>query len=148
LTWPGFNDAIRFENVWFSYNDNDDYVLRDVSFEIKRGQSMALAGVTGGGKTTVISLILRMYDPQRGRITIDGVDIRNLRLADLRKRFALVLQDIFSPRQHVWNAGSGVAAARTVAAPRPPGLRHEVSGEGPQGSAAFRPRGLFEGIRS
>jgi len=86
--------GIRFENVWFSYTDDDDWVLRDVSFELPVGKRLALAGVTGGGKTTVISLLLRLYDPQKGRITIDGVDIREFDLADLRKKFALVLQDI------------------------------------------------------
>lgn len=145
LDWPGFKEAIRFENVWFSYSDNDDYVLKDVSFEIKHGQSVALAGVTGGGKTTVISLILRMYDPQRGRITVDGVDIRQLRKADLRKRFALVLQDIFLfPGDVTANIGLEseeiaeeriVSAARTVAADRfiealPDGYATEVSEKG------------------
>ncbi|MCP4685619.1 MAG: ATP-binding cassette domain-containing protein, partial [bacterium] len=145
IPWPGFEDAIRFENVWFSYGDNDEYVLKDVSFEIKHGQSIALAGVTGGGKTTVISLILRMYDPQRGRITIDGVDIRKLRKAELRKRFALVLQDIFlfpgDIRANIGLESKGiseervVAAARTVAADRfiealPDGYATEVSEKG------------------
>jgi len=145
VDWPGFRDAIRFENVWFSYNDNDDYVLKDVSFEIKRGQRVALAGVTGGGKTTVISLILRMYDPQRGRITVDGIDICKLRKADLRKRFALVLQDIILfPGDIKANIGleSGeiseeriISAARTVAADRfiealPNGYATEVSEKG------------------
>ncbi len=143
--WPGFKDAIRFENVWFSYGDNDDYVLKDVSFEIEHGRSVALAGVTGGGKTTVISLILRMYDPQRGRITIDGVDIRELRKADLRKRFALVLQDIFLfPGDITANIGLEsteipqeriVSAAQTVSADRfiealPDGYGTEVSEKG------------------
>ncbi len=95
VEWPGLKQSIRFENVWFSYGDDDNWVLKDVSFEIPAGGSVALAGVTGGGKSTVISLLLRFYDPQKGRITIDGVDIRDLRRADLRKRFALVLQDIF-----------------------------------------------------
>ncbi len=94
VEWPGLNQAIRFENVWFSYTDDENWVLRDVSFEIPAGKRIALAGVTGGGKSTVINLLLRMYDPQKGRITIDGVDLRDLRLADLRKQFALVLQDI------------------------------------------------------
>jgi ABC-type multidrug transport system fused ATPase/permease subunit len=93
--WPGLREAIRFENVWFSYTNNEDWVLKDVSFEIQTGKRISLAGVTGGGKTTVISLLLRFYDPQKGRITVDGVDIREIPRAELRKRFALVLQDIF-----------------------------------------------------
>lgn len=87
-------NGVKFENVWFSYTDDDNWVLRDVSFELPVGKRLALAGVTGGGKTTVISLLLRLYDPQKGKITIDGVDIREFSLADLRKKFALVLQDI------------------------------------------------------
>lgn len=92
--WPGLNDAIRFENVSFSYNDDDNYVLKDVSFEIPAGSRVALAGVTGGGKSTVVNLMFRFYDPQKGRITIDGVDIKTIATSELRKRFALVLQDI------------------------------------------------------
>ncbi|MBU8932764.1 MAG: ABC transporter ATP-binding protein/permease [candidate division Zixibacteria bacterium] len=94
VRWESLKEGIRFENVWFSYSDDDNWVLRDVSFEIPVGQRIALAGVTGGGKSTVISLLLRLYDPQKGRITVDGIDIRNITKADLRRRFGLVLQDI------------------------------------------------------
>jgi ABC-type multidrug transport system fused ATPase/permease subunit len=93
--WTRLSHSIRFEHVWFSYTGDDNYVLKDVSFELNKGERVALAGVTGGGKSTVISLLLRMYDPQKGRITVDGVDIRDLAKADLRRKFALVLQDIF-----------------------------------------------------
>lgn len=86
--------GIRFENVSFSYTGDDNYALKNASFEIPLGKRIALVGVTGGGKTTVISLLLRLYDPQKGRILIDGVDIRDMSKADLRKKFALVLQDI------------------------------------------------------
>lgn len=92
--WPGVREAIRFENVWFSYTDDENWVLKDVNLEIPAGSRLALVGITGGGKSTVISLLFRMYDPQRGRITVDGVDIREFSRADLRSRFALVLQDI------------------------------------------------------
>ncbi len=95
VAWGEMKQGIGFENVWFSYTNDDTWVLKDVSFEIPRGSRTALVGVTGGGKSTVISLLLRMYDPQKGRITVDGIDIRNLSKADLRKHFALVLQDIF-----------------------------------------------------
>lgn len=128
VAWSGLTKSIRFENVWFSYTDDDNYVLKDVSFEIEVGKRVALAGVTGGGKTTVISLLLRMYDPQEGRITVDGVDIREIRLAELRRRFALVLQDIILfPGSVAANIGleaeevSGdaiISAARTVEADR------------------------------
>ncbi|MEE9553082.1 MAG: ABC transporter ATP-binding protein [candidate division Zixibacteria bacterium] len=95
VRWRELNDRIKFEKVWFSYTDDDNYVLKDISFEIPRGKRIALAGVTGGGKSTIISLILRLYDPQKGRITVDGIDIRDIHTAELRERFALVLQDIF-----------------------------------------------------
>lgn len=94
VRWHKLEQAIRFEKVWFSYDNDENWVLKDVSFEIPVGSRVALAGVTGGGKSTVISLLLRFYDPQKGRITVDGIDLRDISRADLRKRFALVLQDI------------------------------------------------------
>lgn len=93
--WGKMSRGIKFEKVWFSYTNDDNWVLRDVSFEIPKGSRTALVGVTGGGKSTVISLLLRMYDPQKGRITVDDIDLRDLSSAELRRHFALVLQDIF-----------------------------------------------------
>jgi ATP-binding cassette subfamily B protein len=84
---------IRFEHVWFAYN-GDDFVLKDVSFEVRPGQRVGIVGATGSGKTTLINLLLRFYDVSRGRITIDGVDIRQLDLTDVRGLFSLVLQDV------------------------------------------------------
>ena len=84
---------IVFDHVWFAYQ-NEDWVLRDVSFEVQPGQRLGLVGATGSGKTTIISLLLRFYDIQRGRILVDGVDIRDLDLATLRGLFGLVLQDV------------------------------------------------------
>jgi len=95
VAWPGLKTGITFENVWFSYTGDDNYVLKDVSFHIPRGQRFALAGVTGGGKSTVINLLLRFYDPQRGRILVDGIDLRDISSEDLRRKIGLVLQDIF-----------------------------------------------------
>jgi len=94
VSWNGLKKSIRFEKVWFSYTNDDNYALEDVSFEIPVGKRIALVGVTGGGKSTVISLLLRLFDPQKGQITVDGIDIRNINREDLRKQFALVLQDI------------------------------------------------------
>ncbi len=84
---------IRFEGVWFAYRE-DDYVLRDVSFDVPPGARVGVVGATGAGKTTLINLLMRFYDVNRGRITIDGVDIRDLPLPELRRRFGLVLQDV------------------------------------------------------
>ncbi|MBL8859705.1 MAG: ABC transporter ATP-binding protein [Planctomycetes bacterium] len=85
---------VRFENVSFSY-DGTVEVLTDVSFEIKPGHTIAVVGATGGGKSTIVNLLLRFYDPTRGRITLDGVDLRELDLAELRRNFGLVLQEDF-----------------------------------------------------
>jgi ATP-binding cassette subfamily B protein len=79
--------------VWFAYNE-PDWVLKDVSFEVRPGQRLGIVGATGSGKTTIISLLLRFYDVQRGRITVDGVDVRDMDLAALRGLFGLVLQDV------------------------------------------------------
>ena len=93
---------IEFRNVWFSYRPEEengeretDWILRDVSFVVEPGQQVAIVGATGAGKTTIINTLLRFYDIQRGGIYIDGVDIRDLRLAELRRRVGLVLQDVF-----------------------------------------------------
>ncbi|PYR60622.1 MAG: antibiotic ABC transporter ATP-binding protein [Acidobacteria bacterium] len=84
---------IVFDGVWFAYND-DDFVLKEVSFEVRPGERVGIVGATGSGKTTLINLLLRFYDVTRGRITVDGVDVRDLDLADLRSLFSLVLQDV------------------------------------------------------
>jgi ATP-binding cassette subfamily B protein len=91
---------IEFRNVWFSYKHatephDEDWVLRDVSFTVEPGQTMAIVGHTGAGKTTLISLLLRFYDIQRGQILLDGIDIRTIELQDLRRQFGIVLQDPF-----------------------------------------------------
>ena len=91
---------IEFRNVWFSYRNvqepaDEDWVLRDVSFRVEPGQTFAIVGHTGAGKTTLISLLLRFYDIQRGQILLDGKDIRAINLQDLRRQFGIVLQDPF-----------------------------------------------------
>ncbi|GFO62276.1 ABC transporter ATP-binding protein/permease [Geomonas paludis] len=84
--------SICFNDIWFAYKDRD-YVLKEFSLQMKRGEKVALVGETGGGKTTVTRLLSRLYDVERGSITIDGTDIRELQLPALRKRIGVVLQD-------------------------------------------------------
>lgn len=93
-TGPRAVGRIEFRNVWFAYND-EDWVLRDVSFTVQPGESVALVGHTGSGKTTISNLLMRFYDIQRGEILLDGVDIREWDLEKLRQNFAVVLQDVF-----------------------------------------------------
>jgi ATP-binding cassette subfamily B protein len=85
---------IEFQNVWFAYKD-EDWVLKDVSFTVQSGQSVALVGHTGSGKTTITNLLMRFYDVQKGRVLLDGVDVRDWDLQSLRENFAVVLQDVF-----------------------------------------------------
>jgi ATP-binding cassette subfamily B protein len=89
---PSSSAAIEFDHVWFAYKD-EDWVLRDVSFRIEPGETIAIVGHTGAGKTTIISLLVRFYDVQRGSIRIGGEDIRDLDPLDLRRQFGVVLQD-------------------------------------------------------
>jgi ATP-binding cassette subfamily B protein len=85
---------IEFRNVWFAYKD-EDWVLRDVSFTVRRGESVAFVGATGSGKTTTMSLLMRFYDVQKGAVLVDGVNVRAWDQKALRSRMSLVLQDIF-----------------------------------------------------
>ncbi len=96
-----FRGLIEFRNVWFTY-DRDiqdgvepNWILRDVSFVIAPGQKAAIVGATGAGKTTIINILLRFYEIQKGKILIDGIDIRRMRLKELRRNVGLVLQDVF-----------------------------------------------------
>jgi ATP-binding cassette, subfamily B, bacterial len=84
--------AVAFRHVWFSY-DGHDPVLKDVSFKLDPGMSVGIAGATGAGKSTLVSLLARFYDPTVGEIELDGIDLREYRLADLRRQFAIVLQE-------------------------------------------------------
>ena len=89
---PAAIAAIEFDHVWFAYK-GEDWVLRDVSFTIAPGETIAVVGHTGAGKTTLISLLLRFYDVQRGAIRVGGVDIRDFDPLELRRQFGVVLQD-------------------------------------------------------
>ncbi len=85
---------IEFKNVWFAYKD-DEWVLKDVSFKVSAGQTVAFVGSTGSGKTTILSLLCRNYDIQKGQILVDGIDIKNIKISSLRKHFGQMLQDVF-----------------------------------------------------
>ena len=88
------NGEIEFRNVWFAYNA-EDYVLRDVSFNVKAGEKVALVGHTGSGKTSIINLLCRFYDVNKGQVLIDGTDLREMELPDLRRAINIVQQNIF-----------------------------------------------------
>lgn len=92
VSFPAGPSAVEFDHVWFAYKD-EDWVLRDVSFTIEPGETIAVVGHTGAGKTTLTNLLLRFYDVQRGAIRIGGIDIRKFALEDLRRHFSIVLQD-------------------------------------------------------
>lgn len=89
-----FKGKIEFKNVWFKYVE-DEWVLKDVSFVVEPGETVAFVGSTGSGKTTILSLIVRNYDIQKGQILIDGIDIKKIKLESLRKNIGQMLQDVF-----------------------------------------------------
>ncbi len=101
-TAPTQRGYVEFRNVWFAYGETQgradeevDWVLRDVSFRVAPGEKVAFVGATGAGKTTIIKLLTRLYDADRGRILVDGIEVRDMPQRDLRRRVATVLQDVF-----------------------------------------------------
>lgn len=148
----GVRGEIEFEHVWFAYV-GEDWVLKDVSFKIKAGETAAFVGSTGSGKTTILSLIVRNYDVQKGRITLDGIDVRKIKLSSLRRYFGQMLQDVFlfsgTIRSNILMGLEGVSddevdeACRYVNADRfisklPSGLDEEVRERGNNFSAGER----------
>jgi len=123
--------AIEFENVWFAY-DGENWVLRDFSLKIDPGQKIGIVGHTGAGKSTVISLLLRFYEPNRGRILLDGKDIREIPKRELRERVGLIQQDVFlfsgriSENIHLWSREGDEISAPAAKALRELGFKHEL----------------------
>jgi ATP-binding cassette subfamily B protein len=122
---------IEFRNVWFAYHGGenpkeDEWILRDVSFRVPPGQTAAIVGHTGAGKTTVVQLLLRFYDIQRGQILLDGINIREFNVQDLRKQFGIVLQDPFlftgTLESNVKLGTEGISRAQVESALREVGL--------------------------
>ena len=93
---------IEFKDVWFAYND-EEYVLKNISFKINSGESVGFVGSTGSGKTSIINLINRFYDFQKGNILVDGNDIRDYNLSSLRNNLGMVSQDVFLFSDSIYN---------------------------------------------
>lgn len=102
LVVPSIKGAIKFENVWFAYNDQD-WVLKDVSFTVEPGQTLALVGATGSGKSSIINLLSRNYNHNKGKITIDGINYLDYELSTLRSQMSAVLQDVFLFSDSIYN---------------------------------------------
>ena len=102
LTAEKLKGNIEFKNVWFAYN-NEDWVLKDISFNIKKGEALALVGATGAGKSSIINLIGRYYEINKGEILIDGINIKDIELNLLRKHISVVLQDVFLFSDTIYN---------------------------------------------
>src|SRR5688572_16583518 len=113
---PGQRGHVRLESVTFGY-EPEQPVLRDITLEARPGEIIALVGPTGSGKSTLVSLVLRFFDPWVGRITFDGVDVRRVRLADLRRQISIVLQDPFL---------MPLSVADNIAYGRPDASREEI----------------------
>lgn len=141
--------TIEFEDVWFAYND-EEWVLRDVDFRVEPGEQVALVGHTGAGKSTIIRLLMRMYDVSKGRILVNGTDIREFDLRAYRQKFAVVLQDVFlfqgSIRDNITlgdgeisekeiRRASAAVHADEIAESYPEGFDHEVDERGSNLSA-------------
>jgi ATP-binding cassette subfamily B protein len=143
LPLEGPTGEIEFRNVWFAY-EKENWILRDVSFHVRRGESVAIVGHTGAGKTTTTSLLMRFYDIQQGEILLDGHNITSLDLGYLRRAFAVVLQDVFlfsGTLESNIRLGSDISRERILAAARdvnltpfveslPDGLDHAVNERG------------------
>ncbi|MDI6740644.1 MAG: ABC transporter ATP-binding protein [Candidatus Edwardsbacteria bacterium] len=155
--WPDFRREIEFRSVFFSYDtragqEEPEWVLKDISFKVNKGQKVALVGATGGGKTSVVNLLLRFYDPQQGTIAVDGRDIRNIPVMSLRRKFGLVLQDVFlfpgTVRENL-TLGAGIPEGKLLKAVEILGLRRILKKmpKGLESELAERGANLSQGER-
>ena len=135
---------VAFKNVWFAYDD-EDYVLKDISFKVEKGHSLAIVGATGAGKSSIINLLNRFYDINKGEICVDGHDIKSFNLQSLRQNIGVVLQDVFLfsdtiennitlgnheiSRQKIWEAADLVGARKFIEK-LPGGLDYNVMERG------------------
>ncbi len=155
---PQLRGRVEFKGVWFAYED-EEWVLKDFNLTVEPGQTVAIVGPTGAGKTTIINLLFRFWDPQRGQILIDGVDIRELDLRWLRSQMALVQQDVFIfsgtvednvrlrenfPRERVERAAQAVELTRFVPLDRPVGERGGTYSSGERQLMAFARALVFD----
>lgn len=139
-----FKGEVEFKNVWFAYND-EDYVLKNISFEVKQGQMLALVGATGSGKSSIINLLNRFYDINKGEIRIDGKDVKEYDVNFVRSKIGVVLQDVFLfsdtifynitlgdpdiTEEQVWHAAELVGARKFIER-LPGGLQYNVMERG------------------
>jgi ATP-binding cassette subfamily B protein len=151
---------VKFEKVWFAYDD-ENYVLKDISFEVKQGQTLALVGATGAGKSSVINLLSRLYDINRGNILVDGRDVRDYDSDYLRGKIGVVLQDVFLfsdtirnnitlnngsiSEEKIWEAADLVGARKFIER-LPGGLEYNVMERG--GTLSVGQRQLISFIRT
>lgn len=98
-----FHSGIIFENVWFRYSGTDEYKLKDVSINIEKNTTVGLVGVSGGGKTTIVNLLMRHHDPEKGHVKIDGVDLHEIKKQDLHSLLSIVEQDVYLFNDTIYN---------------------------------------------
>jgi ATP-binding cassette subfamily B protein len=132
-------DGIVFEDVWFSYAGSDRPVLQGISFVMRPGEGLALVGHNGAGKTTIVKLLLRMYDPTGGRILLDGVDLRDYDLDDLRSHMGVIFQDFV---RYELTAGENIGMGQVAALADEARLREAAAKGGAAELIEKLPRGL------
>ncbi len=132
-------EGIRFLGVSFTYPNNETPALKDVDFELEAGKITAIVGENGSGKTSLIKLLCRLYDPSEGRITLDGVDIRDFDPAEYRRIFSVIFQDY---ARYAETAGDNIRFGDITAAPGDPRIAHAADLGGASDFLRHLPKGL------